>query len=106
MRVLKTSGDWCKVQIGENGLTGWMMRRYLAFGEAADTVVPAFPTLLLREELRTRTAWTDRTRSRSIQIDPDEEWTIIGLADDLYILLSNTGDVVYAPQDWYWEGNG
>ena len=108
VRVLKTSGDWCQVQIGAKDMIGWMMRRYLAFGEATGAVEPAFPALLLREESigLKGTAWADRARKRAVEIGLDEEWTVVGLADDLYILLNNAGDVVYAPQDWYWEGNG
>ena len=41
VRVLEERGDWVQVEIGLDGnLTGWMMKKYLAFGEAMDRCSP------------------------------------------------------------------
>ena len=36
----------------------------------------------------------------------DSNWHVVGIIDDLYILLNNDGTVAYAKMDWLWEGNG
>ncbi len=107
VRVLETSGGWCRVRIGNSDLTGWMVSDYLAFGSQANDVTPAFPALQIREAYQNRDAWADRTRKTPKAFDFNgSSWKIAGIADDLYILLSDAGDIAYAPMDWFWEGNG
>ena len=109
VRILETKGDWCRVAIGLDGLEGWMMKQYLAFSQNANAVKPAFPDLFLREEFEDRdvTAWADSAKKVPKLLSCGEEWEIIGVKDDLYILVSqSSGAVVYAPMDWFWEGNG
>lgn len=109
VRVLKTSGDWCQVQLGENGLTGWMVRKYLAFGDETASVSPAFPGLMLKEDRKEQdiSGWADRTRRQERTMDCGDDWHIVGIADDMYILLDYTdGSVMYARADDFWEGNG
>ena len=33
-------------------------------------------------------------------------WLVGVVEDELYIILTETGETGYAPQDWFWEGNG
>ncbi|MBQ9197801.1 MAG: SH3 domain-containing protein, partial [Clostridia bacterium] len=109
VRVLKTSGEWAQVQIGENGLTGWMMRKYLAMGDQAGAVEPAFPWRIVKEgyEEQDIPGWMDRTRSKARIMPLRDDWAVVGIADDLYILLDRTdGSVMYASMDYFWEGNG
>ena len=53
--VEEIHGDWAYVRIGR-ATTGYMMSKYLAFGEDADKVECAFPQLEVREEYRLNVA--------------------------------------------------
>ena len=109
VRVLETRGDWCRVTVGNGGPEGWMMKKYLAFSANASRVERAFPQLFLKEELEGRklTVWLDGTKRTSQPLNRDEAWDIMGVLDGLYILVGqSTGSVIYAPMDWFWEGNG
>ncbi|MBQ9251912.1 MAG: SH3 domain-containing protein [Clostridia bacterium] len=109
VRVLETKGNWCRVAIGIDGLEGWMMKQYLAFSQNANAVEPVFPDLFLREEYEDRdlTAWADSAKKIPKTLSSEEDWEIMGVMNDLYILVSrSSGAVVYAPMDWFWEGNG
>lgn len=33
-------------------------------------------------------------------------WLVCVVDDELYVILEKTGETGYAPQDWFWEGNG
>lgn len=33
-------------------------------------------------------------------------WLVGVVGDELYVILTETGRTGYAPQDWFWEGNG
>ena len=107
VRVLQTSGDWCQVQIGENGLTGWMVRQYLAFGEAANSVPRAVAdqTPLEIYEEQAMPGWKDRRKTMETVVPRGVE--IIGVADSLYIVMEPTsGEIFYASMDDFWGGNG
>ena len=109
VRSLETKGDWCRVAIGRDGLEGWMTKQYLAFSQTANTVKSAFPDLFLREEYEDQdvTAWADSAKKTPRTIPRGEGWEIMGVMNDMYILVSRTsGSVVYAPMDWFCEGNG
>ena len=109
VRVLDTRGDWCQVLIGEDGLTGWMMKKYLAFADQASVVEPAFPWRMVKEgyEDQDIPGWAERTKKTPMTMQSWEDWVIAGIADDLYILLDRTdGNLMYAPMDYFWEGNG
>lgn len=109
VRVLKVSGDWCQVQIGSNGPTGWMVKQYLAAGSAANSVEQADPGVTWLEKYDLEGAelmgWTDRRRTTPAVIPRDIR--IIGIADDLYIVMDkSSGEILYASMDDFWEGNG
>ena len=107
VRVLETKKDWCRVKIGANGPEGWMMKKYLVFGEKMDSVEPAFPFLDLREEyMETAEGWTEPEKKNSCGLLKDHTWHIMGVFENLYILIDDEGECAYAPMAWFWEGNG
>ena len=86
-----------------------MMKKYLAFSQNASRVDRAFPQLWLKEEWEGREApaWADSAKKTHKVLNRDETWEIMGVINDLYILVGqSSGSVVYAPMDWFWEGNG
>ena len=99
VKVLRQSGSWTKVQLGfgTTARTGWMMTKYLAFGEDMDKVQGAFPELIYREEYEP---------DRKI----DGGFWVVGVDEDgstkQYILLGLDGEVSYVPQHWLFGGNG
>lgn len=110
--VLEKQGDWTKVLIGskEHGLTGWMMTKYLAFGSAASNVTRAFPDKVAHEAYFGKYACLDAamTMPSSLRIsDYSPRFLIVGVTENnLYLLLDDNGHVGYAPQSWFWDGNG
>ena len=65
---------------------------------------PAFPDLFLREEYQGRdmAAWADGAKKTPRMLTRDEAWEIMGVKDDLYILISRGGGtVVFAPAEWF-----
>lgn len=110
VRVLEQQGDWCRVAIGTDGtLNGWMMTEYLCFGERMDSIGAAFPQLMRRDEYEGRLLYADAskqdTRTFATGDAAGNEW-IIGVADDMYILMNGLGEIAYVPQSWMWGGNG
>lgn len=96
VRVLGARGEWTQVQmgLGSTAHTGWMMTKYLAFGEDMDAVEDAWPDLFFREEYE-----------RNSQLDGG--YRVVGVeSDEQYILLGMDGEVMYVPQSWLWGGNG
>ena len=108
-------GEWAHVTIGRN-LSGWMMTDYLAFGEDADKVECAFPQLEVREEYRLNVA--DETTYEFIVLDEpsksapytrwhsSDNWAVIGIKGNYYIVMNNNENVCYIPQSHLWAGNG
>lgn len=106
VKVLQTKGDWCKVQIGADGyLTGWMMKKYLAFGDQMDAVDCAFPDKTFVEG-REFSLLYDTTELKTHHPASGAYW-IVGVVDDeLYIIVTLNGESGYLPQEWLWDGNG
>ena len=106
VQVIREEGDWCQVMIGTDGrLVGWMMKKYLAFGNQMDDVRCAFPQLDLRNEHEDRSLYTSMDMDEKITIE-GSLW-VAGVAEgDLYVILTAVGQTAYAPMDWFWEGNG
>ena len=107
VKVLQTKGDWCKVQIGLDGyLTGWMMKKYLAFGDKIDTVDCAFPDEGLKETYSFDYLY-DKPDEEEQTHDASGEYWIVGVVEDeWYVILTTNGESGYLPQDRFWEGNG
>lgn len=106
VKVLQTKGDWCKVQIGADGyLTGWMMKKYLAFGDQMDAVDCAFPDKVFVDGYEYSPLY-DTMEMKKHHPASGDYW-IVGVAEDeLYIIVTTNGESGYVPQEWFWEGNG
>ncbi|MGN0971101.1 MAG: SH3 domain-containing protein [Aristaeellaceae bacterium] len=106
VRVLEEQNGWCRVEIGTDGhLNGWMMKQYLTFGKAMDSVACAFPQRFLKEACEGMPLYL--TAGREGLTNPAGEWWIAGLTDnDLYVILTDLGETGYAPQSWFTPGNG
>ena len=105
VKVLRERGAWCYVQIGtERALKGWMMKKYLAFGADMARVQKGFPRLMLTPEHENDALFLD---DRLTQPWDGYDYAICGVSvRDHYILLNAWGEVIYAPQDWMYPGNG
>lgn len=106
VKVLETESEWCHVKIGLDGPEGWMMKKYMVFGDQMNSVEIAFPVKELKEEYQNETAWSDPEKTNHHGILKDHTWHIMGVYEDLYILFDDNGNCAYAPVDWFWEGNG
>lgn len=112
--VLERGDTWTKVQIGRGGaaMTGYMMTKFLVFGEAEKAQLAcAFPQLQLKEEYRSSgicmyaeprgAAVTERLFKQ------ESNDFIIGVSgDEWYIVLRADGAVGYVLQGAFWAGNG
>lgn len=111
VHVIDRQKDWSFVQIGrlEGGhLEGWMMNKFLAFGEEKDSVVCSFPqmhmvddeTPLLREPKAGEKAFVTVKKGH-------QNYYLIGVVgDEWYVVMTPDGIVGYARQGRFWEGNG
>ena len=82
-----------------------MMKKYLAFGSAMDSVDCAFPELVLRDAYDGQPMYASAAKEGQTFLD-GELW-VAGIAgEDLYVILTPEGGTAYAPVDWFFEGNG
>ena len=113
--VEEIRGDWAYVRIGR-ATTGYMMTKYLAFGEDADKVECAFPQLEVREEYRLNVA-DETTYEFEVLDEPSksapytrwhsgDNWGVIGIKGNYYIVMNDNENVCYIPQSHLWAGNG
>ena len=113
--TIHEQGDtWSRVTV--NGKSGYMMTKYLAFGEDADKVDCAFPQMEVREEYRLNVV--DEATYEFIVLDepnksaPDtrwhssDNWVVIGIKGNYYIVMNDNENVCYIPQKQLWDGNG
>ena len=107
VRVLEERGDWVQVEIGLDGnLTGWMMKKYLTFGEAMDQVQPAWLQKFYRQESGPQLLYPS-AKEENPQVLDTGSFQVVGVVeDDWYILLSDWGQTGYVPQSWLFDGNG
>lgn len=108
VRVLERRDGWARVRIGTDGrLEGWMMSKYLAFGDAMDAVDSASPDLTLREGYANSALFAAPAMRETTGVYYGSGTWIVGVAGDgLYILLDFEGNTGYLPQSWFWSGNG
>ncbi|MBQ8619296.1 MAG: hypothetical protein IJ418_17580 [Clostridia bacterium] len=112
--VLRRGDTWTKVQIGrgENAMTGFMMTKFLTFGEKEKAQLAcAFPQMHLKEEYKERGAQMLAEPNRSAEsrgmFKYDSNDFIIGVSgDEWYVVLRADGAVGYVPQEAFWAGNG
>lgn len=111
--VLRTAGDWAFVRVG--GLTGWMMKDYLAFGKDSWAVQAAFPGLFFVENKEHFLVWKESSMlDEQFSADGDwsversEDFVIIGIAgDDWYhVWFPDLDKSGYMRQSDFWPGNG
>lgn len=107
VQVLEERGDWVQVEIGLDGnLTGWMMKKYLAFGEAMDQVQPAWLQKFYRQESGPQLLYPS-AKEENPQVLDTGSFQVVGVVeDDWYILLTDWGQTGYVPQSWLFDGNG
>ena len=106
VEILEETGEWCRVRIGLDGrLEGYMMKRYLAFGGTMDDVDCVFPQLTLREEYGELKAYMLPENAETTQLF-GEVWIAGVVGEEWYVLVTDEGFTGYAPQEWFWEGNG
>ena len=105
VRIREYGSTWCAVTVC--GLDGYMMTKYLAFGEDMDAVDSAWPQLTRREELdAVRLYESPRAASKYI-MHPLSGVCIMGVAGDYYhVWLPDTEEYGYVHMDNLWEGNG
>ena len=96
------------MEIGTDGhLIGWMMKKYLTFGEAMDKVACAFPQVSVREEYEGWPIYLTADRNENLLTEVEGEIWVAGVADnDLYVILTDLGETGYAQQDRFTPGNG
>ena len=108
VRVLGERDGWCQVEIGTDGrLTGWMMKKYLAFGSKMNSVTPCFSQQILREDVpqENMPLYTDLTLKETYCTH--SAWTLMGVVDGrLYVIVTDEGETGYAPMEWFFDGNG
>lgn len=107
VRVLEEREDWVQVEIGLDGnLTGWMMKKYLAYGEAMDQVQPAWLKKIYRQESGPQLLYPS-AKEENPQVLDTGSFQVVGVVeDDWYILLTDWGQTGYVPQSWLFDGNG
>ena len=110
VRILEQKGDWVRVDIF--GVTGWMMKKYLAIGEDGYTVEVAFPSRVpVNPKFHLYVyAGPDRDQPAFCASCEDVELGLYVLAvvdDDWYhVWFPDKDRTGYVEQkDWY-EGNG
>ncbi len=103
-KVLETKGDWVHVDV--LGQTGWMLRRYLAFGEDVKQVASAFDKQSAFELNEVAPVYLD-TNGVDI-IAYDSQFLIAGILGDkwYHVWLPEKGMAGYVKQESVWPGNG
>jgi len=108
VRIRKYGEEWCAVTVC--GLEGYMMTKYLAFGEAMDAVKYAGPWLTWKEDLTAHRLYAAPRASSAFTASTGEygpSFYIMGVAGDFYhVWLTNTEEYSYVRIDDLWPGNG
>lgn len=111
--VLRTAGDWAFVRVG--GMSGWMMKEYLAFGKDAWEVGAVFPSLSFVEDKDYFLVWReDRMLDGKFPADGDwsvergENFVIMGIVEDdwYHVWFPDLEESGYMRQSDFWPGNG
>ena len=113
VEVLEKGKTWTRVRI--QGINGWMMTQYLAFGKDGWEVKVAFPQMSFVMEATSFPVWKEegfhagkRSKTGDWIVYPDESLTIIGiLGEEWYHVWFpdlDTGGMMR--QSDFWPGNG
>ena len=108
VQVLERRDGWARVRIGVDGrLKGWMMEKYLAFGDDMDAVASASPDLILRDGYENSPLFASAEMKETTGVYFGYGSWIAGVVGDtLYILLDADGNTGYLPQSCFFAGNG
>ena len=110
VQVLGMDGEWTHVRIGSEaeGIEGWMMSEYLAFGGSVSRVECAFPQMFYRENEFAVYILDAPGNAKTRRYM--EEWPgayIIGVVgDEWYVVMTKDGCVGYMKQSLFEAGNG
>ncbi len=104
VRVYAIKGEWATVGVGS--LTGYMMTKYLAFGEEMADVKCAFPQLFIKEEVDSLPLQPWKEGRTAGHIDHETEFYIVGVEEERYVILTADGRVGYVKQSDFYPGNG
>jgi len=111
VQVLEDQGEWAKVSVA--GIQGYMMMKFLAFGQDMLNVERWFPSKYLTEK--------DAEQGVNVYANPDTNATVIGVlrggdglrqyilanvGDDWYHVLRDDGLSGYVEVSHFWDGNG
>ena len=115
VRILQTQGDWAQVEV--YGVQGYMMLRYLTFGESMANVSSAFPYRVITKQAA--------VQGVNIYTQPDSSSPVVGtigkgfgdapihglhiigaVGDDWYHVSLDDGLSGYVQVKDFWEGNG
>ena len=105
VQIRKYGKDWCAVTVC--GVEGYMMTKYLAFGEGMAAVDYAGPWLTRKEQL-TEVRLYESPRASGKYVMNELNWFyVMGIAGDYYhVWLPDTEEYGYVHMDDLWEGNG
>jgi len=109
VRIHEIDGEWAKVSIGSDGqLTGYMMTKYLAFGDEMNSVACAFPQLFIQEHLDSPLPLVPYSGggTTGVTISRESPFYIIGVHESNYIILTEDGDTGYLLEHLFYPGNG
>ena len=112
--IIERGKTWTKVRIGnaEDGLTGYMMTKYLVFDEKKkEGIACAFPQKDLIEGYADIGVTMYQQPRKDAMANNLFEYHygdfIIGVAgDDWFVVMRADGAVGYVPQAMFWDGNG
>ena len=97
--------EWCAVTVC--GLDGWMMTKYLAFGEDMYDVQSIGPWLTWKENLTEHRLYEEPSSASAYTTDDVNSFYIRGVAGDYYhVWLPYSESYGYIHMDDLWEGNG
>lgn len=102
--VLSVEGEWAKVSMG--GITGYMMTKYLAFGEEMDAVACAFPQEFICEDIDSLPLRPWKEGKTAGHITRETAFYIVGVDEERYVILTEDGTAGYVPQSSFYPGNG
>ena len=110
VRILEQKGNWTRVDIF--GITGWMMKEYLAFGKAGHAVDAVFPSRVAVNPTSHHYVYAGPGRDQPALCASCEnvDLSLLVLAvveDDWYHVWFPDGDRTgYVEQKYWYEGNG
>lgn len=104
VKVHKIDGEWAYVSVGS--ISGYMMVKYLAFGEEMDGVKCAFPQEFLKEEIERVELRRYKNSGTPGVMNRDTAFYIVGVEEENYVLLTEQGWTGYVHESKFYPGNG